>query len=366
MAPPEQFGKLSVLEHVSLTANVLLMPFSLAFSILTSSFREVDKNKPMKRRMGMIAFRFLTDKFSYRQLQKLFGTSLGTYTTFMNKEPSLKPLVEDIGEGGKLLWITPKRTERVILYVHGGAFLIGIQPASLGFWKYIHDELEKRHLDVGIAVLSYSIIPDGPFPVPLRQTVLCIQRLLEAGVRPENLQLAGDSAGGNLLLQLFSHMLHPHPSVPVLTLPTPFRSAYLMSPWLSLLGERVKLVDSNSRSDIVTSITLRNWGIRVFESVPESDHPYLDAVYAPQDWFKGLDKFVGRILITAGDAECLRDADESLYKDLKLHHEQVKFVLQPEGVHDDAFLDFMLMEKDLSSLTPLILDWLTEGLVARE
>ncbi|KAJ7671751.1 hypothetical protein B0H17DRAFT_194330 [Mycena rosella] len=52
------------------------------------------------------------------------------------------------------------------------------------------------------------------FPTPLDQARLALEFLIAAGVKPANLQITGDSAGGKLVLQLFSQMLHPRSDVP--------------------------------------------------------------------------------------------------------------------------------------------------------
>ena len=60
------------------------------------------------------------------------------------------------------------------------------------------------------------------FPVRLKQAMLSIQHLLTLGFEPKNIQLVGDSAGGTLIHQVFSHILHTVEGVPKLTLASPF------------------------------------------------------------------------------------------------------------------------------------------------
>jgi hypothetical protein len=48
----------------------------------------------------------------------MFGLTLSTYDKFVH-EAKLTPLVEDIGDDAKLLWIGPKVTDNVLLYFHG-------------------------------------------------------------------------------------------------------------------------------------------------------------------------------------------------------------------------------------------------------
>jgi len=35
------------------------------------------------------------------------------------KKTNMEPIVEEIGEDAKLLWIGPRQTDRVLLYLHG-------------------------------------------------------------------------------------------------------------------------------------------------------------------------------------------------------------------------------------------------------
>ena len=80
-----------------------------------------------------------------------------------------------------------------------------------------------------------ALVPDGVFPVQLKQAILSIQRLLTLGFEPKNIQLVGDSARGTLIHQVFSHILHPVEGVPKLTLASPLGGAYMMSPWTRLV-----------------------------------------------------------------------------------------------------------------------------------
>lgn len=47
-----------------------------------------------------------------------FGTTRAHYDNFL-KDSGLRPVEESIGTDAKLLWIGPKRDDRVLLYLHG-------------------------------------------------------------------------------------------------------------------------------------------------------------------------------------------------------------------------------------------------------
>ena len=64
--------------------------------------------------------------------------------------------------------------------------------------------------------------------------------------------IAGDSAGGNLLFNVLSHVLHPLPDVPKLDLSSPFKAAVAISPLVSFNvdGPSYK---ANEHSDVLVS-----------------------------------------------------------------------------------------------------------------
>jgi acetyl esterase/lipase len=117
----------------------------------------------------------------------------------------------------------------------------------------------------------------------------------------------------------------------------------------------------NDGRDIVRPGTFAAWGAQILADVPETDHAFAEPVRAPEWWFKGVDALVERILITAGGAELLRDDIVAFGEAFKKHHSNAELVVQKDGLHEDMYLDFMLKEKKLSSLTPLTVEWLAAG-----
>jgi len=248
----------------------------------------------------------------------------------------------------------------VILYFHGGGFLLPMADYAASFWRYIQEQLKSKNKDVGFAILQYSLVPTARFPTQLKQAVLAVQHLVASGVEPRNIQIVGDSAGANLALQLLSHMLHPEPSAPRINLSTPLGGVYLMSPWVSLTSKAESMYTMAS-TDIISLDCITPWGRDVLDGVPESQIQFLEPAKAPEVWFKGVDKVVDRVLITAGDAECLRDDIVVFAKQFCKYHEKAQFVLQQHGIHNDPYFDFFTKESKLGELTPLILAWAAAG-----
>lgn len=110
--------------------------------------------------------------------------------------------------------------ERVLYYIHGGGFA-SCSPQT--HWGLIG----KLALELGIRVLAidYRLAPEFAFPAALDDTTAGYEHLLE-NYAPENIILAGDSAGGGLSLSLLLNLRQKQ-------LPQPL-TAVLLSPWTDL------------------------------------------------------------------------------------------------------------------------------------
>lgn len=133
-----------------------------------------------------------------------------------------------------------------------------------------------------------------------------------------------------------------------------------MSPWVALTNKN-GLFEAGDATDILCTSTLDNWGSTILADVPQDQIPYVEAISAPESWYKGIDTHVSRVLITAGGAECLKGDIILFEKALSRHHPNVTLVVQPNGVHNDPFSDFAFADSKLSEVTPIILQWLVEG-----
>ncbi|KAF7297252.1 Abhydrolase-3 domain-containing protein [Mycena indigotica] len=357
MAPPDksQYGKLSLAQKLGLAFNLIPLPVVLLWKVVTTSYAGYNQDRTLKRIMGD-AFLWYTGGLGVPQLQCILGTDQHIYQTW-TKANKLPSTVDELGDDARLFWIGPKRTERVVLFLHGGGFLLPTSEHSISFWRYTQLELEKKGVEIGVAVLEYTLAPYATFPTPLNQARLALNFLFEAGVKPSDLQIVGDSAGGNLTLQILSHILHPLPSVPLISLPAPIQSAMLVSPWISLSASSPSH-KSNDGHDFVSLSTMSAWGPQILRDVPAEHRAFAEAVSAPENWFVGAEKVFQHVLISAGGAELLKDDIESFAEAFKKQHNQTEFVVQPNGRHQDMFLDFFVGEKKVGMLTPLTIEWL--------
>jgi cation diffusion facilitator CzcD-associated flavoprotein CzcO/acetyl esterase/lipase len=87
--------------------------------------------------------------------------------------------------------------EGAILFLHGGAFCLG----TPGTHRSITTRLAKNAA-LPVWVPDYRLAPEHPYPAALDDALACYDALLGSGLRPEQIALGGDSAGGALALAL--------------------------------------------------------------------------------------------------------------------------------------------------------------------
>lgn len=95
-------------------------------------------------------------------------------------------------------WFIPRQTksEVTMLYLHGGgyAFYAAVTRKMI--------EMLAQHLGIAIFAPDYRLTPEHPHPAQLDDGLAAYQYLLARGIKPNRLVIAGDSAGGHLMLML--------------------------------------------------------------------------------------------------------------------------------------------------------------------
>lgn len=120
-------------------------------------------------------------------------------------------------------WLRPPSAEagRVVLYLHGGGYVIG-SPRS------------HRHLAAAIAsaggasglLLDYRLAPEHPHPAAVDDAVGAYRWLLDQAVAPGHIVIAGDSAGGGLAVATLLALRDAGVALPA--------GGVCISPWVDL------------------------------------------------------------------------------------------------------------------------------------
>lgn len=94
-------------------------------------------------------------------------------------------------------WLIPRGSppDQALVYLHGGGFVFGVTPQHITMVAHL-----ARTMGVRALVVDYRLAPEHPFPAALDDCVAAYRWLLRQGIPPQSTVLAGDSAGGNLVL----------------------------------------------------------------------------------------------------------------------------------------------------------------------
>lgn len=113
--------------------------------------------------------------------------------------------------------------DRVILYFHGGGYVIG----SINTHREMCARL-SRAAKARVLVIDYRLAPEHPFPAPVEDAVASYKWLLSNGVEPANMALGGDSAGGGLTVATLVALRDEGQPLPA--------AGVCLSPWVDLEG----------------------------------------------------------------------------------------------------------------------------------
>lgn len=133
-----------------------------------------------------------------------------------------------------------EKSRRVILYVHGSAYAICSARTHRGLVARL------AHL-TGMPVFSvdYRLAPEHTFPAAADDVEAAYAWLQNIGYRPENITVAGDSAGGHLLLDLLAENVRHRRAQP--------RAMVLMSPLVDLTLELARRQERDTGPDPLIS-----------------------------------------------------------------------------------------------------------------
>ncbi|HUS55347.1 MAG TPA: alpha/beta hydrolase [Thermohalobaculum sp.] len=235
----------------------------------------------------------------------------------------------DGGNGGLIpaLWASRGRPDRhkVILYLHGGAFLAG----SIRTHRHLAACLAGA-AGVRSVLPEYRLAPEHPFPAALDDAVAVYRHLLATGYEARHIALAGDSAGGglvfSLLLKIAEHDL-PSPACVV-----------AFSPWTDLTMTRGSL-RRNARRDMMLPVRRFSEVVSLYLQGAMSTDPLASPVY-------GEYANPPPTMITATKAGILRDDAVAMADRLRESGGDVVLELWKDMPHAWPYFVGMVVEAD--------------------
>ncbi len=175
---------------------------------------------------------------------------------------------------------------RTILAARGGGYCLGSLASNRRFCALLADVTGARVLNV-----EYRSAPEHPFPAALDDVLTAYRWLLRDGADPTTVALAGNSAGGGLVLAALLALRDAGDPRPA--------AAIALSPWTDLAGTG-ESVRSNAATEVMLDPVHLPDTAAMYASAELLRHPYVSPLY-------GALHDLPPLLIHVGDGEILRD-----------------------------------------------------------
>jgi acetyl esterase/lipase len=202
--------------------------------------------------------------------------------------------------------------DRVILYLHGGGYVIG----SINTHRAMIARIARASNARALAI-DYRLAPEHPFPAAVDDATAAYKWLLAEGYKPGKIVIAGDSAGGGLTLAALVALRDSGVPMPAGAVP--------ISPWTDLEGTGESVRSRAAKDPMVTQSNLAESAKQYYGARDPKD-PLVSPLHAN---FRGLPP----MLIHVGDAEILLDDATRVAERAKLAGVKVELEVWDDMIH---------------------------------
>jgi epsilon-lactone hydrolase len=199
-----------------------------------------------------------------------------------------------------------------ILYLHGGGYVI----CSPDSHRHLVAEVGRASGSRTLAI-DYRLAPEHPFPAPVEDTVAAYRYLLDSGLKPSRIALAGDSAGGGLVVGALL-------AIREAGLPLP-ACGWCISPWVDMEALGESFTDRAAADPTVQKETIQMMA-QWYLGGANPRHPHAAPIYGD---LRGLPP----LLIQVGAAETLLDDSIVLARKAGAADVLVDLQIWPEMIH---------------------------------
>ena len=223
--------------------------------------------------------------------------------------------VEPVTAGGvRAEWTsTPGDTsEAAILDLHGGGYVIG----SLDSHRHLVAEA-GRAAGCWALALDYRLAPEQPFPAAVEDAVAGYRYLLGRGIAPGRIAIAGDSAGGGLVVAAMVAIREAGLAQP--------GCGWCISPWVDMEASGETMTSRAAADPTVQKAGILDMA-RLYLNGADPRSPLAAPLYAD---LKGLPP----LLIQVGAAETLLDDALRLARVAGAADVYVELQVWPEMIH---------------------------------
>jgi monoterpene epsilon-lactone hydrolase len=180
------------------------------------------------------------------------GGDVQTLRAAFNELMARVPVAPDIqqrpvevgGVDGIEVTIQGNAAENVVLYFHGGVYVIGTAVATV---PLVGDLI--RRTGTKAITLEYRLAPEHPYPAAVEDARAAYEGLLAQGIAPGQIALAGESAGGGLVVATLLALREAGTPLP--------SCGFLMSPYVDLTLSGETLAQKQALDPVLTPDGLR-------------------------------------------------------------------------------------------------------------
>lgn len=186
-------------------------------------------------------------------------------------------------------WIIPPGAagnSAVLYYLHGGGYISGSAKTNRPVTVSLAQKLKRR-----VFSLDYRLAPENRFPAGVTDAVAGYRWLLETGVDPRQLSVAGDSAGGGLALALVMALRDADDPLP--------SCVACLSPWTDMTGSGASIAGNSERDAMFRGEDIGAYA-RVYLGSESPQAPLASPLFGD---FKGLPP----LYFEVGESEVLLD-----------------------------------------------------------
>ena len=207
----------------------------------------------------------------------------------------------------------PDATGPVILFLHGGGFVLGsTKHTHAGLIGALAKTSRSR-----VVAIDYRLAPEHVRPAALEDALAAYRALIGAGTDPRSVVVAGDSAGGNLVLVLILALREVGEPLPA--------AAALICPWVDL-GNSGASFETNGRSDFLSREICDLVAGQYLDGQDPLD-PAVSPLHADLQGFPPL-------LVQAGSAEVLVDQIRAFAARARTAGVETRLTVYEDMIHD--------------------------------
>ena len=248
------------------------------------------------------------------------GASLADMRKGMDAMANMAPRLREVSSepvdagGVPAEWFTFEDGDsgRVLLYVHGGGYVMGSVESHRCLLERLAVAVKGR-----VLALDYRLAPEVPFPAPVDDTLMAYKWLLETGSRPSQIAIAGDSAGGGLTLSALVAIRDAGLELPACGAP--------ISPWTDMEGTGDSMQTRADVDPMVQKSAIIELG-QTYLAGSDPRDPKASPLYADLNGLPPL-------LIQVGDCETLLDDTTRIEPRLKNAGVDVTVEVWDEMIH---------------------------------